>query len=61
MGGVFQALLICSDEDCAELFEAYGTLHELEALACDCGCSLHVLTVQEAEGQEQGFDLARVA
>ena len=64
MGGVFQALLICSDEDCAELFEAYGTLEELEALealACDCGCSLHVLTVQEAEGEEQGFDLARVA
>jgi hypothetical protein len=60
MGGVFRALLICSDEDCAELFEAYGTLEELEALACDCGCSLEILTLEEAEVQEQGFDLARL-
>ena len=57
---MFHALLICSDEDCAELFDAYGTIEELEALACDCGCSLHVLTLEEAEGEEQGFDLARV-
>ena len=56
MGGLFRALLICSDDGCAELFEAYGSLDELEALACDCGCSLHVLTLQE-----QGFDLARLA
>jgi dihydroorotase len=62
MGGMFRALLICSDEDCAELFEAYGTLEELEALACDCGCSLHVLTLSETKGEEdRGFDLARVA
>jgi len=61
MGGLFRALLICSDDGCAELFEAYGSLDELEALACDCGCSLHVLTLQEAEREEQGFDLARLA
>ena len=61
MGGMFRAVLICSDEDCAELFEAYGTLEELEALACDCGCSLEILTLEEAEGEAQGFDLARVA
>jgi hypothetical protein len=61
MGAVFLALLICSDENCAELFEAYGTLEELEVLACDCGCSLHVLTLQETEVEEQGFDLSRVA
>jgi hypothetical protein len=60
MGRMFRALLICSDEDCAELFEAYGTLEELEALACDCGCSLEILTLQEVEGEEQGFDLAPV-
>jgi len=57
---VFRALLICSDGDCAELFEAYGSLEELEALACDCGCSLEILALEEAEGEEQsGFDLAR--
>ena len=61
MGGVFLALLICSDENCAELFEAYGALEELEALACDCGCALHVLTLQGTEVEQQGFDLARVA
>jgi hypothetical protein len=41
------ALLICSDDDCTEAFEAWGTLDELEALACDCGCALHVLTISE--------------
>jgi len=62
MGAMFRALLICSDEDCAELFQAYGTLEELEALACDCGCSLHVLTVEDTDEAEQpGFDLARAA
>ena len=36
MAAMFHALLICSDTDCAEVFDAYGTLEELEALACDC-------------------------
>ena len=61
MAAMFRALLICSDEDCAELFEAYGSLEELEALACDCGCSLEILTLDDAEGEQLGFDLARVA
>ena len=43
-GGVFVARLICSDPDCAEAFEARaGTLAELDALACDCGCAVEVL------------------
>jgi len=58
---MFMGLLVCSDEGCAELFEAYGTLEELEALACDCGCSLEILTLQDAEDERQAFDLARVA
>ena len=40
-------LLICSDEECTEVFEAYGPLEELEALACDCGCTLHVVSLSE--------------
>jgi hypothetical protein len=63
MGVVYTALLICSDEDCTELFEAYGTLEELETLACDCGCSLEILRLCESEEQRPaaGFELARVA
>ena len=45
---VFHALLICSDEACAEEVEAYGMrLEELEAIACECGCSLQLLAVSE--------------
>jgi hypothetical protein len=58
---MFRALLICSDEGCAELFEAYGSLEELEALACDCGCSLEILTLDEAEAAQPGFDLVPLA
>jgi hypothetical protein len=63
MPRVYMALLICSDEDCTELFEAHGTLEELEALACDCGCSLEILRLYESEEKRPaaGFDLARVA
>jgi hypothetical protein len=44
MRPVFVARLICSDQECTEVFEARAaTLAELEALACDCGCSLEVV------------------
>ena len=47
---VLHALLICTDEACAEEIEAYGTrLEELEALACECGCALQVIAVSEIE------------
>jgi hypothetical protein len=57
---VFHALIICSDEDCAETFEAWGSLEELQALACDCGCSLEILTLGEADGAEADVDLQPV-
>ena len=38
-----RALLVCSEEGCAELFEACGPLEEVEALACECGCGLQLL------------------
>jgi hypothetical protein len=45
---VFHALLICTDEACAEEVEAYGMrLEELEALACECGCAMQVIAVSE--------------
>jgi len=41
---MFIARLICTDVDCAFAEEAeVGTLAELEALACDCGCTLDVI------------------
>lgn len=45
---MFEAVLICSDDRCAERFEATGSLEELDALACDCGCALIVLTLGDA-------------
>ena len=47
---MFRAVLICADDGCAEAFEAYGSLEELEALACDCGCTLELLEIAEADG-----------
>jgi hypothetical protein len=55
---VFRALLICSEQDCAEVFEAYGSLEELETLACDCGCSLELIEVEDTGGAPaRGFEM----
>lgn len=47
------ALLVCSADGCAELFEAYGPLDEVAALACDCGYGLQALG-WPAEVEEDG-------
>ena len=66
MAPMFHAVLICSEDECTEVFEAYGSLEELESLACDCGCALQVLGISEA-GEAIGgptadrFDLIPVA
>jgi len=57
------AALICCDDDCTEVFEAYGTLEELETLACDCGCALQVITISEAAdapARDHGLELLPV-
>jgi hypothetical protein len=42
------ATLICTDSACAEEFEAWGELDDLEALLCEgCGCVLQVIAVSE--------------
>ncbi len=38
-----RARLVCSDRDCAVVFEAVGDLAEVETLGCECGCGLQVL------------------
>lgn len=45
-----RALLICSDDGCTAVFEAYGSLAEVESLACECGCGLAVVGWPEAVG-----------
>jgi hypothetical protein len=57
------AVLICSDDDCTEVFEAYGSLEELETLACDCGCALQVISISEAapdHARDHGLELLPV-
>lgn len=57
MAPVFRALLVCAEGDCADVFEAYGSFEELEALACDCGCSLELLEISDVEDAREGFEL----
>jgi hypothetical protein len=57
------AALICCDDDCTDVFEAYGTLDELETLACDCGCALQVISISEVAGapvRDHGLELLPV-
>ena len=49
---MFLALLICSDESCTLELETWGTLEELEAMACDCGCALQLISVSEVEFED---------
>ncbi len=49
------AWLVCSDGECAALFEAYGAMREVEALGCECGCWLQPLGWPEpVEGRAAG-------
>ena len=58
---VVHARLICSDDDCTDVFEAYGTLEELEALACDCGCALEIVGWPDpVDGQPAELELTPV-
>jgi hypothetical protein len=40
---VLNAILICSDPECADRLEEVGTLPELESWACECGCGRLIL------------------
>ena len=48
------AALICCDDDCTEVFEAYGSLEELGTLACECGCALQVISISEIADARAG-------
>ena len=51
---LYRALLICSDDECTDVFEAYGTLEELETLACDCCCALEIVGCPDQAGEKPG-------
>ena len=51
------ALLICSDGDCDAVYEAWGDLDDLAALACDCNCTLQVVRVTNAEDDAMAGEL----
>jgi hypothetical protein len=42
------AVLICTDESCAEEFEAWGELEDFDDMLCEgCGCTLHAVAFSE--------------
>jgi hypothetical protein len=42
------AILICTDEACAEEFEAWGELEDFDEMLCEgCGCTLQALAFAE--------------
>jgi hypothetical protein len=56
------ARLLCSDPACAAGFEARApTLHELETLACDCGCALEICGWPDTAAAVTELDLVFVA
>lgn len=46
-----RALVFCSEERCRVVAEFTGPVEELEALLCDCGCTLQVAGWPEWVGE----------
>ena len=56
------AILICSDEACAEEVEAWGELHELDDLVCEgCGCTLVAVAFAEVHVEPEPVPLRQAA
>ena len=60
---MFLVELVCSEESCDFTVETVGELLELEALVCDCGCCLQIVSISEAEAAElrRPLELLRAA
>jgi hypothetical protein len=55
---VVRAILLCSHEPCAAVYEFVGPLEEAGALACECGCGLQVIGwPDELHGSAKGSTL----
>lgn len=60
MAAMFKATVICPDGECAEAYSALAELAELEAMICDCGCTLHVERLSESDTRlrpDESFEL----
>ncbi len=45
---MMHVILICTDEACAEEFEAWGELEDFDHMLCEgCGCTLQALAYSE--------------
>jgi hypothetical protein len=57
------SLLVCTDDSCTDELEAAGSLEEVEAIACDCGCVMQVVSVSELDVEDatSGRRLAHAA
>ena len=54
------AVLICTDESCAEEFEAWGEPGDFDRLACECGCTLQAIAFCEAQPAEISVQAPRI-
>jgi hypothetical protein len=57
---MFEAVVTCPVEECAAADGAVGSLEELEALVCECGCALVVERIAESEREldrDEAFEL----
>ena len=60
MPPMFRATVICPDGECAEAYSAVAELEELEAMICDCGCTLRVERLSESDEklrEDDAFEL----
>jgi hypothetical protein len=57
---MFRATVICPEDECAEAYSAVAELEELEAMICDCGCTLRVERLTESDRklrEDESFEL----
>jgi hypothetical protein len=55
---VLHTRLVCSDGDCAVLYEAYCLGPDADALACECGCGLQPLGWPQPVEGRAGIEVA---
>lgn len=46
---MFRATLTCPDAACATVYDAVGSLGELQLLACECDCTLQIELLSETD------------
>ena len=60
MAHMFRATVTCPDGDCAEAYSAVAELEQLEAMICDCGCTLNIERLSESDKrlrEDDAFEL----